>query len=142
MSGALCVLYIAIQAQGLLLHSRQESRFCAKKAKFYMNITSSLTILYTTFLGLFFNIIVQLHLYKRQTWCMLQHIMHLYYCYIACNIICVLHNVKGGHYFLTYISLHFLCCLHFLNFLILPLHAHMLVYIMCTQLLSSMCMCL
>ena len=65
MSGAICAVYVAIQVRGLLSHSRQESHFCAKKAKFYINITSSLTILYTTFLGLFFNIIVRLSLYAR-----------------------------------------------------------------------------
>lgn len=59
MSGLLYVVYLAIHICSLLSHSWQECHFCAKKCKFYINITSSLTILYITFLGLFFNINVR-----------------------------------------------------------------------------------
>ena len=58
MSGMICVVYDAMNVCGLLSHSFQERHFYAKKAKFYMNITSSVTILYFTFLGLFCNIYV------------------------------------------------------------------------------------
>lgn len=67
MSGMICVLYATMHVSTLLLHSRQDRHFYAKKAKIYINITSSVTILYTTFFGLFFNIIVQLYLYASAT---------------------------------------------------------------------------
>lgn len=56
MSGVFYVVYAAIHMLGLLSHSRRECHFCSKKGKFYINITSSLTVLYITFLGLFFDI--------------------------------------------------------------------------------------